>query len=134
MQTVYSWLNIYNAIIKCSKPNADNMDRALDQLFSSIIFPIGTVRDLTFSTTISIIIVLMLQMVVTIFWPFYWLDRELIYPKVFDQTIPIWLNHVWHSLPLASCATELLLKEREYVCFKKGFQLTLVFLVCYSIK
>lgn len=35
-----------------------------------------------------------LQFVCLVFWMIYAVDRELVYPKVLDKFIPVWLNHV----------------------------------------
>lgn len=38
--------------------------------------------------------------VTLLFWGLYVIDRELVYPKVLDDVIPSWLNHVMHTAPV----------------------------------
>nr|CAB3220728.1 androgen-induced gene 1 protein-like [Phallusia mammillata] len=37
------------------------------------------------------------MMVFVMFWSLFLIDRELVYPKSFDQHFPSWANHLWHS-------------------------------------
>ena len=34
------------------------------------------------------------------FWALFFIDRELVYPKQLDEYMPLWANHVWHSVIL----------------------------------
>ncbi|XP_076806666.1 androgen-induced gene 1 protein-like [Clavelina lepadiformis] len=66
------------------------------------------------------------------FWSIYLIDRELIYPKVLDNILPQWANHVWHSAIILAVG-EVLLDHIQYpkrhigigICFLFG----LVYLV-----
>ncbi|CAG9853822.1 unnamed protein product [Phyllotreta striolata] len=67
-------------------------------------------------------------MVATIFWSLFYMDRELVFPKVLDEFFPWWLNHMLHSFILLPVIIELLLpKEHHFVKFEKAVPI-LVFL------
>ena len=35
--------------------------------------------------------------VTIVFWGFWAVDRELIYPEVYDKVVPAYVNHLWHT-------------------------------------
>ncbi|XP_018019749.1 androgen-induced gene 1 protein [Hyalella azteca] len=87
-------------------------EKILDFLFSSIVFPLALFTDTTF-------------------WGLYFTDRELVFPKVYDDFYPSWLNHVVHSLPLAAALLEMLCVQRSFPSYKKGFLCNSLFLAIY---
>ncbi|RNA11225.1 androgen-dependent TFPI-regulating -like isoform X1 [Brachionus plicatilis] len=52
-------------------------------VYTSIVFPVGLFVAITF-------------------WGIFIFDRELIFPKAVDHLIPIWQNHLLHTLPLVA--------------------------------
>ncbi|CAF1008567.1 unnamed protein product [Brachionus calyciflorus] len=64
-------------------------------IFRSLAFPIGT-------------------FVFFSFWLIYFIDRELVFPKIYDAIIPSWHNHIMHTLPLIGVIIECYLNKYEY--------------------
>ncbi|XP_026331305.1 androgen-dependent TFPI-regulating protein-like [Hyposmocoma kahamanoa] len=48
-----------------------------------------------------------------IFWSLYFIDRELIFPRVYDDVVPWWFNHCVHTNILILVAAETFLQERR---------------------
>ncbi|KAJ8257369.1 hypothetical protein GJAV_G00184870 [Gymnothorax javanicus] len=72
-----------------------------DAVFSTLVFPVG-------------------MFVVSSFWLLYSYDRDLVYPKLFDDIIPTWLNHALHTVILPLLLVELWLQPRQYPRRTKG--------------
>ena len=53
-------------------------------------------------------------MVVIPFWSIYAMDRELIYPEVFDKFIPAYINHFWHTTVLLWVLFEMYLFHHHF--------------------
>ncbi|XP_067904120.1 androgen-induced gene 1 protein-like isoform X2 [Heterodontus francisci] len=85
-----------------------------DWLFSALAFPIGF-------------------FVVVSFWLIYAYDRELVYPKILDQVIPMWLNHAMHSLVLVLLMLELILVPHHSPSHKGGMVLLVIFCSSYLL-
>ncbi|XP_041988240.1 androgen-dependent TFPI-regulating protein-like isoform X2 [Aricia agestis] len=48
------------------------------------------------------------------FWTVYAIDRELVFPKVFDEVVPWWFNHCVHTNTGVMILVETLLQPRPY--------------------
>ena len=53
-------------------------------------------------------------MVTIIFWTLYLINRDLIFPKVIEQIVPVWQNHILHTMPLVSVLLECFIREHFY--------------------
>ncbi|KAA0188496.1 hypothetical protein HAZT_HAZT009109 [Hyalella azteca] len=73
--------NVFSSAQRSKRKTAP--EKTLDFLFSSIVFPLAV-------------------FVATSFWGLFFTDRELVFPKIFDEFFPSWLNHVVHTLPLVA--------------------------------
>ncbi|XP_069740805.1 androgen dependent TFPI regulating protein 1 isoform X2 [Narcine bancroftii] len=85
-----------------------------DWLFSALAFPVGF-------------------FVVLSFWMIYAYDRELVYPKVLDQIIPMWLNHAMHTLVLVILMVELTIVPHHCPSRKGGIAVLVAFCSCYLL-
>ena len=65
------------------------------------------------------------------FWSIWAYDRELVFPKSNDDIIPIWQNHVLHSLPLFTAIFDNFLFYHPYPNFLNGIWLTILFFSLY---
>ena len=48
------------------------------------------------------------------FWGIFFINRDFIYPKAFEEIIPSWHNHLVHTLPLIGVLIESLMTEHFY--------------------
>ncbi|XP_073964763.1 androgen-dependent TFPI-regulating protein-like isoform X2 [Choristoneura fumiferana] len=48
------------------------------------------------------------------FWALYFIDRELVFPTVYDQILPWWLNHCVHTNIIIVLIIETILTSRRY--------------------
>jgi hypothetical protein len=68
------------------------------------------------------------------FWGLYAIDRELIFPEIFDPLIPPFKNHIMHTLPLITALLDNYIKERQYPKrILTGFTPTLILGITYII-
>lgn len=67
----------------------------------------------------------------TSFWVIYAVDRELIFPAVFDSFFPSWLNHAVHTLPIFAVLGELCCVRRPFPTQRKGFLTVASFTLVY---
>jgi hypothetical protein len=65
-------------------------------LYTSVAFPIGVLVSISF-------------------WSLYFIDRSLVFPTVLDSIVPSWLNHVLHTLPVASLLVESYISQHKYI-------------------
>ncbi|CAB3241556.1 unnamed protein product [Arctia plantaginis] len=72
-------------------------------------------RDLLFSG----IVVPLTLFISSMFWILYWIDRELVFPRVYDQIVPWWFNHCVHTNILIVIGLETLLQARRYPANRK---------------
>jgi hypothetical protein len=66
-----------------------------------------------------------------LFWAIWSVDRELVFPKIYDAIIPVWQNHVMHTLPLVTSIIDNYLVFHSYPTFLNGISLTLLFGLAY---
>ena len=59
-------------------------------------------------------------MVPIMFWTIFFINRDYIYPIIFEEVIPEWQNHVVHTLPIFGVLAESLLKKHYYRPFLIG--------------
>ncbi|XP_005993637.1 androgen-dependent TFPI-regulating protein isoform X2 [Latimeria chalumnae] len=72
-----------------------------DMMFSALAFPVGV-------------------FVVFTFWSLYIYDRDLVYPKMLDEIIPLWLNHAMHTFILPLLLLETYIVPHHYPSKKMG--------------
>ncbi|XP_005993638.1 androgen-dependent TFPI-regulating protein isoform X3 [Latimeria chalumnae] len=58
--------------------------------------------------------------VVFTFWSLYIYDRDLVYPKMLDEIIPLWLNHAMHTFILPLLLLETYIVPHHYPSKKMG--------------
>ncbi|XP_053459712.1 androgen-dependent TFPI-regulating protein isoform X2 [Nycticebus coucang] len=75
-----------------------------DLLFTALAFPISTFVFLGF-------------------WTLFHYNRELIYPRVLDSILPVWLNHAMHTSILPFSLVEVILRPYRYPSKKTGLSL-----------
>lgn len=71
------------------------LQRLADLAFTIIAFPLAT-------------------LVAAIFWGLYAVDRKLIYPEVYDELIPTYMNHFWHTTVLLWVMCEVYLVHHRF--------------------
>ncbi|KAL4218023.1 hypothetical protein ACF0H5_022761 [Mactra antiquata] len=120
IQTVFFGLALVNDIwgtnVRPSEKGAKKcrLQQFMDTFLSSIAYPVGT-------------------FVVMTFWGIYAVDRELVYPKRLDKIIPLWLNHVEHTVVLPILLIEKFLVFHEYPRRRKGLFVMLAFASSYLL-
>ncbi|XP_053459714.1 androgen-dependent TFPI-regulating protein isoform X4 [Nycticebus coucang] len=57
------------------------------------------------------------------FWTLFHYNRELIYPRVLDSILPVWLNHAMHTSILPFSLVEVILRPYRYPSKKTGLSL-----------
>ncbi|XP_016094196.1 androgen dependent TFPI regulating protein 1 isoform X1 [Sinocyclocheilus grahami] len=80
---------------------AVSVTRARDFHFTVLAFPVGTFVFISF-------------------WTLYTYDRELVYPKLLDEIIPIWLNHAMHTVIMPLLLLQMFLQNHRYPSRTKG--------------
>jgi hypothetical protein len=76
-------------------PFKKRLQRLSDLLFTTLAFPLA--MFVTFS-----------------FWGLYALDRKLVYPEVFDEFVPFYINHFWHTTILVWVLFEVYLHHHHF--------------------
>lgn len=77
------------------------LTKARDFYFTALAFPVGT-------------------FVFVSFWTLYTYDRELVYPKMLDEIIPVWLNHAMHTFIMPLLLLQMFLQHHRYPSRTKG--------------
>ncbi|XP_063835757.1 androgen-dependent TFPI-regulating protein-like isoform X7 [Ostrinia nubilalis] len=68
------------------------------------------------------------------FWSVYWIDRELVFPKVYDSIVPWWFNHCVHTnISIVVLIETLLQARRKPVNLKLELILTTFVNVGYAV-
>ena len=77
---------------------ASKLTSIRDYLFATLAFPIG-------------------QFVGIVFWVLFHLDRELVFPKRFDEFFPNYINHLMHTTIIPAQLLELILLYHAYLYY-----------------
>ncbi|XP_042239645.1 androgen-dependent TFPI-regulating protein-like isoform X2 [Homarus americanus] len=112
LQFTYFTLAFVNDILgSCSitAKKQSALQKFCDFYFSTVVFAIGSFVSISF-------------------WGLYNINRDLIFPVVFDSWFPNWLNHNVHTTPLVGVLTELYLVPHTFPKRKTG--LTVVTCLC----
>ena len=72
-------------------------------------------------------------MVSIAFWSLYFIDRKLIFPKILDSIMPVWLNQILHTLPLVSLLIEAYSTKYKYSSFFREALLNSSFISAYIL-
>ncbi|XP_040563837.1 LOW QUALITY PROTEIN: androgen-induced gene 1 protein-like [Lepeophtheirus salmonis] len=83
-----------------------------DYYFTSVGFPVGLFVGL-------------------MFWGLWWINRELVMPKIMDPYIPVYVNHMLHSTCLFIVLFELFSSPHSYSSRIRGLITTSLFCVAY---
>ncbi len=68
------------------------------------------------------------------FWGLYFIEPELVWPKMVEELVPNWQNHVMHTLPIVSVMFECFNRKYEYEkSFFKGMLPTAILGTSYVI-
>lgn len=107
MQTIYFILALLNDFFGTnnviSRSKAGGIRKLRDFFFTVYAFP----------TAIQ---------VTAFFWMLYSIDRELVFPKAVDAHLPVWFNHMIHSLVTVFIVIELMLTHHHFPTTKKMFK------------
>ncbi|XP_050426633.1 androgen-dependent TFPI-regulating protein-like [Adelges cooleyi] len=118
MQTLYFSGCLLHDIMKIlNGPNWLNLGTKFQNLlsasFASLILPTGILVSVTF-------------------WIFYGIDREVVYPKILDNYIPIWHNHGMHTVILPLVFAELMTTKHRFLPVKVLITIFNSFMFFYS--
>ncbi|XP_047541666.1 androgen-dependent TFPI-regulating protein-like [Vanessa atalanta] len=69
--------------------------------------------------------------VTAMFWSVYAIDRELVFPRIYDQVVPWWFNHCVHTNITIVVIIETLLQARRYPTNQR-LELILYWIVAFS--
>lgn len=94
------------------KKRPGKLQRGLDTAFTVLAFPVSF-------------------FVFTTFWGIYNIDRELIFPRLFDAFFPSWLNHIMHSVIGLAVLVEMLMIRHHYLPRKYGLLGVMAFFGAY---
>ncbi|XP_054840576.1 androgen-dependent TFPI-regulating protein [Eublepharis macularius] len=61
--------------------------------------------------------------VATAFWTIFSYDREMIFPKILDETVPVWMNHAMHTWIFPAVLIELCITPHHYPSKRKRLAL-----------
>ncbi|XP_026742108.1 androgen-dependent TFPI-regulating protein-like isoform X2 [Trichoplusia ni] len=92
-------------------------------------------RDVMFSG----LVVPLTLFISSMFWTLFWIDRELVFPEVYDQLVPWWFNHCVHTNIAIVVLIETLMVSRRHPThfklelFMNGTAGVLYAIVYYSI-
>ncbi|KAL0809515.1 hypothetical protein ABMA28_011053 [Loxostege sticticalis] len=87
-------------------------------------------RDIVFTS----LVVPYTLFVSLMFWTVYWIDRELVFPTVYDSIVPWWFNHCVHTnISIVVLVETLLQARRQPVNLKLELIITSVVAVAYAI-
>ena len=76
----------------------------------------------------------MFKMVTIMFWSIFYVNRDYIYPKIYEDVTPNWRNHVAHTLPLIGVLLETYLTEYNYEkSYVKSITPIVLFAFAYTI-
>ena len=73
------------------------------------------------------------QSVCVLFWSIYAVDREYIYPKSLDKTIPFILNHYWHTGIAVTSLIEAVVVFHRYPSNFKAFFMQFLIATVYIV-
>ncbi|XP_076046416.1 androgen-induced gene 1 protein-like isoform X2 [Oratosquilla oratoria] len=117
LQCLFFGLALLNDIIGSSSRDPrkqTTLQKIIDFLFATLVFSCGA-------------------FVTTSFWSLYNINRDLIYPKIFDTWFPVWLNHNIHTTPLIGVIMESYLTYHKYPSRGKGFFTVAFFCLAYLV-
>ncbi|CAH0599906.1 unnamed protein product [Chrysodeixis includens] len=87
----------------------------LDRHDSSLGRKLKFCRDVMFSG----LVVPLTLFISSMFWTIFWIDRELVFPVVYDQLVPWWFNHCVHTnIAIVVLIETLLISRRHPTHFK----------------
>ncbi|KAI6656361.1 Androgen-dependent TFPI-regulating protein-like isoform X1 [Oopsacas minuta] len=118
IQFLYFFLAFFTDVVPAS-PLTPKLRRLTHLIYSCFAFPLGI-------------------FVMVTFWGVYWVDPELIWPKVIADHLPPLLNHLWHTAVGVLILSECVLMPHEYmplmptaymVCFGASLYVLWVLLV-----
>lgn len=92
-QTVFFFASLLLDVLRFTKPSpkvGEKLQRVSSYFLFSILIP------LTF-------------LVAIFFWSVFLYNRELVFPKVLDKVLPLWLNHAIHSMIVVNLLIEIFL-------------------------
>uniref|UniRef100_A0A2H1W0M4 SFRICE_020070 n=1 Tax=Spodoptera frugiperda TaxID=7108 RepID=A0A2H1W0M4_SPOFR len=82
----------------------------LDRHDSSLGRKLRFTRDVMFSG----LVVPLTLFISSMFWTLFWIDRELVFPQVYDQLVPWWFNHCVHTNIAIVVLIETVLQARRH--------------------
>jgi len=114
LQLFYFFFMTICTLCECFAIEITKLKRFCNFLFCSFAFPLGV-------------------FVFVSFWGIYFVDRELIWPKRIELIVPIYQNHIRHSLPMFGVLLDSFMSSKQYeISFLKGFIPLQIGIMCYS--
>ena len=114
LQLFYFFLMTICALCECFTIKTTKLNMFCNFVFCSFAFPLGV-------------------FVFTSFWGIYAVDRELIWPKRLELIVPIYQNHIRHTLPMIGVLLDLFVSPKQYeTSVLKGFMPLQIGIMCYS--
>jgi len=117
LQTIYFYIALADEIVSLFKGKwkfQKGLNTMKNYLFTVLVAPMALV-------------------VTIVFWSFWFVDRELIFPAVMDQVLPSWVNHSLHTTTSIIVLIEMYLTFHKYPAFKPALLGITVYLLLYSI-
>jgi len=117
LQAIFFSASFINDIVGTREKDAKkraSLQRILDTVFASLGFPAAI-------------------FVFTSFWTLFLINRELVFPLMFDAFFPPWLNHVLHTLIFPAVVIEMLTVYHHYPQRKTSLSLLSFFTILYLI-
>ncbi|XP_054708092.1 androgen-induced gene 1 protein-like [Uloborus diversus] len=111
-QFIFFALSSIIDVMKSSSSSYHKLTRFRDKMYAGIAMPYAVY-------------------VFAVFWILYFVDRELIFPKVLDAVFPAWLNHVSHTVILPVLFMETYLVRHCHPPRKLGVTITASFGILY---
>jgi len=105
--------SLFGSVAAVSKLNK-KLKPHMDNFFVSIMIPLA-------------------MYVAAIFWTLYLYDRELIFPKIVDKVMPLWINQALHSLIVPAVLLEGYLVPKKSPPLKPSLSLWTTMMIIYTV-
>jgi hypothetical protein len=114
LQVAYFFLMTMAALCDCFAVKIAKLNRICNFLYRTFAYPLGVFVFLTF-------------------WGIYSVDRELIWPKRIELIVPIYQNHIRHTLPFLGVLLDNFMSPKQYgTSILKGYIPLQIGIMCYS--
>ncbi|XP_024085610.1 androgen-dependent TFPI-regulating protein-like [Cimex lectularius] len=101
-------------IFRFGQKSASKLYSVADYLFTSVATP-------------------MAFLVSIVFWVLFTIDRELVFPKVLDMVIPVWVNHSIHTFNSLIAIVDMALVNHKFSSWTSSLKGTFTYLALYAV-